>query len=321
MKVLVTGASGFIGSHVCEKLRDRGHDVTAMASYRSQDTYGWIDDVRIYDNDIRIVRGDVRDIERMRHLIKGHDYVCHLAALISVPDSYDRPRSYMETNALGTMNVLLAARDHDVKVIHTSTSEVYGTAQYVPMDEKHPTVPQSPYAASKGAADALVESFNRSYGMETITLRPFNAYGPRQSTRAVTARIIAQAAHTGKVELGNPLAIRDFTYVSDIARAYELAISEEVRPAVYNITAECPVTISFWAERIFNLAQPELETNIIYSNERLRPSRSEVDRLEGSSDNFGREANWVARTTINDGLRDTINWALGRRYISRGDFI
>lgn len=298
MRAFVSGAGGFIGSHLCEVLRDAGHAVTGMAHARGQDSFGWLDEV----DGITKCRGDVRDAEQMRALIKGHDVVFHLAALISVPDSYERPRSYMETNVGGTLNILLACREHGAKLIHTSTSEVYGSAQYTPMDEKHPISPQSPYAASKVAADALVQSFRLSYGMDCVTLRPFNTYGPRQSERAVIARIIRQTLDPGanEIVLGCLTSERDFTYVADTARAFLAALRAE--PGVYNAGTGHAVSILALA-RLVSSAKP-----IFQVPGRLRPEASEVTALCAKTTKLHKATRWAATTELGKGLALTRAW-------------
>lgn len=290
MRVFVSGAGGFAGSHLCEALRDAGHDVTGMARYCSRDTFGWLDEVE----GIRKVRGDVRDPEQMRKFIKGHDTVFHLAALGSVPYSYEGPRQFIETNVTGTLNVLLAAAEHGAKVIHTSTSEVYGTAQYTPMDEHHPINPQSPYAASKAAADALVNSFYLTYGIPCVILRPFNTYGPRQSERAIIADICRKRAQKLPVTLGNAEAVRDFMYVKDTVAAF-LAVSKLDR-GTFNAATGI-------GTRIGDLAQTATE-----SDERLRPPASEVQKLVGSADKLKTVTGWRAHVTLETGLMATEGW-------------
>lgn len=316
LSVLVTGASGFIGSHVCEALRDSGHFVTGMASHRSRDTFGWLDHVHGVDK----IRGDVRDSNQMSRIICGGDYdiICHLAALISVPDSYERPYSYMETNAIGTMNVLMAASLSETKVIHTSTSEVYGTAQYSPMDENHPIVPQSPYAASKVSADAICESFGRSYDMDIVTLRPFNTYGPRQSSRAVTAQIINQMiSGDDHLSLGNISSIRDFTYVKDTAAAYVSALT--LSGGVYNVASMGPISIQDWAKFIWE-TYGNSHLNLTTKTSRLRPPKSEVDKLYGDSSLFKNKTGWKTTSDLTDSIKKTIRWAQSVKR-ENGEFI
>ena len=301
MKAFVTGADGFIGSHLCEALRDAGHDVTGLALYNSFDSFGWLDEVE----GIAKVRGDVRDAEQMRALIKGHEIVFHLAALISVPHSYDAPRAFVDTNIAGTLNVLLAARDAGAKVIHTSSSEVYGTAQYVPQDEAHPINPQSPYAASKVAADALVRSFVLSYGMGAVILRPFNTYGPRQSERAVIGSICRQLAdpRCKGVEIGNPHAVRDFVFIADTVRAYLAAM--RLTGGIYNVATGR-------GTRIKEL--PLTGRRVYLASERMRPVSSEVDWLVGNASAFAEATQWGPRINVIEGFARTLDWWRSRPY-------
>ena len=300
MKAFVSGADGFIGSHLCEALRDAGHEVTGLALYNSFDTYGWLDEVE----GVEKVRGDIRDAEQMRRLIKGHDTVFHLAALISVPDSYLRPRSYIDTNVMGTLNILEAARDAGSKVIHTSTSEVYGTAQYTPMDEGHPINPQSPYAASKVAADALVKAYHLSYDLPCVILRPFNTYGPRQSERAVVATIIRQALDPmcEAVELGNLEAKRDLTYVTNTVAAF-LKASELT--GTYNVGMGKTVSVGVLATRIMRIVGQQKRISKIL--ERIRPDSSEVEYLNSETCKL-RVAGWQPDVDLEEGLERTIDW-------------
>lgn len=300
MRVLVTGACGFIGSHLTEALRDRGDDVTALAHYTSQDTYGWLDEVK----GVRRVRGDVRDGDQMRHLIRGHELVFHLAALVSVPHSYETPRSYIDTNVTGTLNVLMACRDAGAKMVHTSTSEVYGTAQYTPIDEKHPINPQSPYAASKVAADALVNAFRLSYDMPVVTLRPFNTYGPRQSERAVIASVIQQAVRQRDVELGNTSPVRDWVYVKDTAAAF-LAVSV-LEGGVFNAATGEGRSVKDMVGQVCEITGPILR---ISAAERHRPLESEVQKLIGSARKLTAATDWRPLVSFADGIAETVEWA------------
>ena len=300
MRVFVTGADGFIGSHLCEALRDAGHDVTGLAFYNSFDSFGWLDEV----DGVAKIRGDVRDAEQIRKLINGHEVVFHLAALISVPHSYDAPRAFIDTNVTGTLNVLLAARDAGAKIVHTSTSEVYGTAQYTPQDETHPIKPQSPYAASKVAADALVRSFVLSYGMSAVILRPFNTYGPRQSERAVIGSICRQMADprcSGYVEVGHTESARDFMYITDTVAAFLAVMPLD---GVFNAaTGVCT--------KIEDLLGTVLR---VHSVTRQRPDGSEVHRLIGDASALAKATGWQAAVNIEDGFARTLNWWRSRSY-------
>ncbi len=303
MKAFVTGADGFIGSHLCEALRDAGHDVTGLALYNSFDSYGWLDEVE----GVEKVRGDIRDAEQMRRLIKGHDTVFHLAALISVPDSYLRPRSYIDTNVMGTLNILEAARDAGSKVIHTSTSEVYGTAQYTPMDEGHPINPQSPYAASKVAADALVKSYHLSYDLPCVILRPFNTYGPRQSERAVVATIIRQALDPvyKTIHLGNMMVERDFNYVEDTAGAF-LAVQKLDKFGVYNVGMTDVWQIGQVGRMVVRATN--CGKHLTTGRDRIRPLKSEVAALCGDASHLHDATGWNPTMPFEIGLDHTIAW-------------
>lgn len=303
MKAFVTGADGFIGSHLCELLRDEGYSVTGLAHYNSFDSFGWLDEIE----GVEKVLGDVRDTENMLRLIHGHEIVFHLAALIAIPDSYDRPRSYVDTNVTGTLNVLMAARATAAKVVHTSTSEVYGTAQYTPMDEKHLLNPQSPYAASKAAADALANSFRLSYGLPIVTLRPFNTYGPRQSERAVIARIIRQELDPDQksIVLGNLSPERDFTYVTDTARAF-LAASR-LDSGLFNAGSGKAISIQKLADKV--ATKPIKSTS-----DRYRPAASEVDRLQCDAAALVTAADWRPTVSLDEGLLRTMAWRRSRNF-------
>lgn len=296
MKAFVTGACGFIGSHLAEALVKKGHDVTAMAIYSARDTFGWLDECE----GMRKVRGDVRDAEQMRRLIQGHEIVFHLAALGSVPYSYEAPYSVFETNVGGTRNVLEACREAGAKLIHTSTSEVYGTAVYTPQDEKHPIQAQSPYAASKYAADLFVNAYTLTYGMETVTLRPFNTYGPRQSERAVIPSIIRQYLTADSVNLGNVWTRRDFTYVDDTVQAFLFAAP---LTGVWNAGFGESITIHDVARKVCG------GTKLIeFSENRTRPEESEVGALVADASAFTRKTGWKPTISLDDGIQKTIDW-------------
>lgn len=304
MKVFVTGADGFIGSHLVEALRDRGDDVTGLALYNSFDSFGWMDEI----DGIRKVRGDIRDAEQMRALTAGHDIVFHLAALISVPHSYDCPRAYLDTNVTGTLSVLMAARDAGAKVVHTSTSEVYGTAQYTPMDEKHPINPQSPYAASKVAADALARSFALSYGMEIVTLRPFNTYGPRQSERAIVSTLVRQFLDPAcaVVEIGNGDAARDLTYVADTVSAFLHAAGTD-EPGPWNAGTGTVTTVMDLARIVSDATR--VRKPVVTSQDRMRPEASEVRALVCDATAFRSATGWrPGYVPLSRGLDETIEW-------------
>jgi len=313
LKILVTGTDGFIGSHLAEELVRRGHSVRALTIYTSLGTRGWLDHadpslVREMD----IATGDVRDSQCMLDLAKGCDAVLHLAALIAIPYSYRAPESYIDTNVKGTLNILKAAMSAGCQVIHTSTSEVYGTAQYVPIDEKHPLNAQSPYAATKVAADQLALSFHRSFELPVTVVRPFNTYGPRQSTRAVIPTIITQlAAGQSQITLGALQPTRDFTHVSDTVDGFISAM--ETRAAVgevINLGSGFEVSIGNTASIIAGLMGSK--ATIAEDSKRLRPKASEVERLLADTRRAQNLIGWKPRYSnadgFKEGLRHTIAW-------------
>ncbi len=274
-KVLVTGAEGFIGSHLTERLVELGADVTALVQYNSFNNWGWIDtfDKEVL-NSIRVETGDIRELDGMNRIIKGQEVVFHLAALIAIPYSYLSPMAYVRTNVEGTTNVLEACRNHDVqKIIHTSTSETYGTALYVPIDEKHPMQGQSPYSASKIGADKMAESFYRSFNMPIATLRPFNTYGPRQSARAVIPTIISQIlAGKNEIKLGSLTPTRDFNFVKDTAEAFvKVAESDKTIGEVINAGSNYEITIGDTVKKIIDIIGKDVK--IICDDERIRQKK------------------------------------------------
>lgn len=309
-KVLVTGADGFIGSHLTELLVNEGYDVKAFAYYNSFNTWGWLDslDEKI-KSQIEIFTGDIRDPNGVRVAMKGVDTVYHLAALIAIPFSYHSPDSYVDTNIKGTLNVLQAARDLETsKILITSTSEVYGTAQYVPIDEKHPYQGQSPYSATKIGADRLAESFYRSFNMPVSIVRPFNTYGPRQSARAVIPTIITQLlAGVEEIKLGALSPTRDFNYVKDTARGFlEIAKSDKTIGEEINIATGKEISIGQLAEEL--IAQINPNAKIICDEERLRPEKSEVNRLLGCNKKIKALTDWDVQYDLSAGLKETIEW-------------
>lgn len=309
-KVLVTGSEGFIGSHLTERLVELGADVTALVQYNSFNNWGWIDtfDEKIKKN-INVVTGDIREYDGMKRIIKGQDIVFHLAALIAIPYSYLSPMAYVRTNVEGTTNVLEACREYDVqKIIHTSTSETYGTALYVPIDEKHPMQGQSPYSASKIGADKMAESFYKSFNMPIATIRPFNTYGPRQSARAVIPTIISQIlSGKNEIKLGSLTPTRDFNYVKDTAEAFiKIAESEKTIGEVINASTNYEISIGDLVNKIAGLIGRNI--NILCDDERLRPENSEVNRLLGNNQKIKNITEWKPRYNLNDGLFETIKW-------------
>ena len=309
-KVLVTGADGFIGSHLTESLLEKGYDVKAFTMYNSFNTWGWLDTLPKEKLDqIEIFSGDVRDPNGVREAMKGVDGVFHLAALIAIPFSYHSPDSYVDTNIKGTLNVLQAARELETeRIMVTSTSEVYGTAQYVPIDEKHPFQGQSPYSATKIGADRLAESFYRSFNLPVSIVRPFNTYGPRQSARAVIPTIITQLlAGKNEIQLGSLTPTRDFNFVKDTAAGF-IAIAESAKTIgeEINIATQQEISIGDLAQEIIRQINPSAK--IICDEQRLRPEKSEVNRLLGANEKIKRLTNWTPKYTFEEGIKETIAW-------------
>jgi NAD dependent epimerase/dehydratase len=313
-KVLVTGADGFIGSHLCEHLVAQGYSVKAFVFYNSFNSWGWLDtltpDVL---SQIEIFQGDIRDPNGVRNAIKGCDAVLHLAALIAIPFSYHSPDSYIDTNIKGTLNILQAARDFNLeKIIHTSTSEVYGTAQYVPIDELHPVCGQSPYSATKIAADQLAYSFFASFQLPVSIVRPFNTYGPRQSARAIIPTIITQiAAGERHIKLGALTPTRDFSFVSDTAKGFIAALeAKNIAGETFNLGSQFEISMEETANTIAEIMNVDIE--IITDQQRLRPADSEVERLFASHQKARAALNWqpeyLGRDGFRKGLRETAEW-------------
>lgn len=309
-KVLVTGADGFIGSHLTEHLLEKGYEVKAFTYYNSFNTWGWLDTFPKEKLDqIEIFQGDIRDPNGVREAMKGVDGVFHLAALIAIPFSYHSPDSYVDTNIKGTLNVLQAARDLSLeRVLITSTSEVYGTAQYVPIDEKHPYQGQSPYSATKIGADRLAESFYRSFELPVTIVRPFNTYGPRQSARAVIPTIISQLlAGKEEIRLGSLTPTRDFNYVKDTANGfYEIARSDRTIGEEINIATQQEISIGDLANELIRQINPNAK--IVCETQRTRPEKSEVNRLLGCNEKIKRLTDWRPQYTFEQGLAETIEW-------------
>ena len=322
-KVLVTGADGFIGSHLTEALVRAGHDVRAFALYNSFNSWGWLDhcapDVAAK---FEVFTGDIRDPNGVRKSMEGCDAVLHLAALIAIPYSYHSPDTYIDTNVKGTLNVLQAARDNGVtRLVHTSTSEVYGTARYVPITEEHPLQGQSPYSASKIAADQLVYSFYASFGLPVTTVRPFNTYGPRQSARAVIPTIITQIANGAEtIQLGAISPTRDFNYVSDTVKGFLAALdSDQALGEVVNIGSNYEISIGETAELIGEAM--EADVSIETDEQRIRPANSEVERLWADNSRakelFGWEPEFSGRDGFRRGLKITAEWFGNPENLSR----
>ena len=308
--VLVTGADGFIGSHLVEKLLDDGHKVKAFVYYNSFNSWGWLDTFpKEKLNQIEIFAGDVRDPNGVRTALKGVDIVYHLAALIAIPYSYHSPDSYVDTNVKGTLNILQAARDYNIeRVLVTSTSEVYGTAMYVPIDEKHPKQGQSPYSASKIGADAMADSFYRSFNLPVTIVRPFNTYGPRQSARAVIPTIITQLlAGKTEIKLGALHPTRDLLFVKDTAAGFTaIAKSDKTIGQEVNIATQQEISIQDLAQTLINTINPNAK--IVSDDIRLRPEKSEVERLLGSAEKIKALTDWQPKFTFEEGLKQTIEW-------------
>lgn len=308
--VLVTGADGFIGSHLVEELLKDGYHVRAFVLYNSFNTWGWLD---TFDKEtleqIDVFTGDVRDPNAVRKAMEGMDAVLHLAALIAIPYSYYAPDAYVDTNIKGTLNILQAARDAGTaRVLVTSTSEVYGTAQYVPIDEKHPYQGQSPYSATKIGADRLAESFYRSFNLPVSIVRPFNTFGPRQSARAVIPTIITQLL-SGKeeIKLGSLEPTRDFNYVKDTARGFiEILKSDKTIGEEINIATQNEISIGELANELIRQINPNAK--IVCDTMRLRPEKSEVERLLGKNEKIKRLTDWTPHYTFEEGLAETIEF-------------
>ena len=308
-KVLVTGAGGFIASHLVERLVSEGASVRAFVRYNSRNDVGML---KLISADafskIEIMQGDLRDNEAVRNAVKGVDTVFHLGALIAIPYSYVNPREVMDVNIMGTLNVLMAARDFGTRrVVHTSTSEVYGTAQYVPIDEKHPLQGQSPYSASKIAADRIAESFYRSFELPVVTLRPFNTFGPRQSARAVIPTIITQALTRDEVKLGSLEPSRDFTFVQDTANGFlKVAEAENILGEEVNLGNDNTIRIGDLANKIFEMIGKTPKVTL--DSQRIRPNKSEVMKLWASNQKAKAMIGWEPRISLDEGLRLTIEW-------------
>jgi dTDP-glucose 4,6-dehydratase len=307
-RILVTGAGGFIGSHLTELCIDKGYDVTAFVRYNSKNNWGWLENSSL-KNQINIIAGDIRDYDSVFNAMKKCDTVFHLAALIGIPYSYTSPLAYIKTNIEGTYNVLQVAKELKLRnVLVTSTSETYGTAKYVPIDEDHLQVGQSPYAATKIAADQIALSFYRSFNLPVKIVRPFNTYGPRQSARAIIPTIITQILNGGRViKLGNLHATRDLTYVKDTINGF-LKISEcdDLNGEVTNVGMNHEISVSDLALTISNIMDVKIEIDI--EKERIRPEKSEVERLKCDNRKLCSKTNWKAKYDIDSGLKETIDW-------------
>ena len=304
---LVTGADGFIGSHLVDLLLSRGIKVRALCQYNSFNSWGWLDNVR--HPGLEIVCGDVRDAAFCRHISRDVDTVFHLAALIAIPYSYVAPESYVDTNVTGTLNMCQAARDMGVeRLIVTSTSEVYGTAQYVPIDEKHPRQPQSPYSATKIGADAIAKSFFNAFGLPVVIARPFNTYGPRQSARAIIPTIISQiAAGNSEIKVGDLTPTRDFNYVADTCRGFlALAEADGIEGEEINIATGTEISMADTLATIAEVMERKVE--FVVDPARLRPSASEVFRLCGDNTKITALTAWRPEVSLREGISRTVKW-------------
>ena len=307
-KVVVTGAGGFIGSHLVERLLALGADVTAFVRYNSRNDAGLLETLGEKKKDIRIVSGEIRELETVRKVTNGADVVFHLAALVGIPYSYVHPNEVVEVNTIGTLNILTAAKDGGFRrVVVTSTSEVYGTAISVPISEKHPKQPQSPYSASKIAADAIALSFYSAFDLPVAIVRPFNTYGPRQSDRAIIPTLISQAITKQVIEIGNTKPTRDFTYVTDTVEGFiQIAESDKCIGQEINLGSGREVSIGELSEKIAALCGRKVQ--ITQSKERFRPSKSEVERLLADTSKAKELTSWRPNVDFEQGLKLTIDW-------------
>lgn len=316
MKVLVTGADGFIGSHLTEMLLEQGCQVKALSYYNSFNNWGWLEEIK--HPNLEVVTGDVRDLYFCKYITKDVDVIFHLAALIAIPYSYVAPDSYLDTNVKGTLNICQAAKENGVKrVMITSTSEVYGTAQYVPIDEKHPKQPQSPYSATKIGADALAMSFYNTFDLPIVIVRPFNTYGPRQSARAIIPTIITQIANGKKeIKLGDLSPTRDFNFVKDTCNGFielskcDAAIGQEV-----NVCSNYEISMRDTMRLIAKLMDSDVK--FVEDRQRLRPKNSEVFRLWGDNSKIKLLTGFTSFYSIESGLRETIEWFLNKENLKK----
>tara|TARA_B100000212_G_C27353715_1_gene524841 strand:+ start:657 stop:1634 length:978 start_codon:yes stop_codon:yes gene_type:complete len=317
VKTLVTGADGFIGSHLVELLLSKGHEVRALSVYNSFNNWGWLEEIESHKN-LEVISGDIRDPFFCKEISKGVNTIYHLAALIGIPYSYVAPDSYVDTNIKGTVNICQASLENKVeKVIHTSTSEVYGTAQYVPIDENHPLQPQSPYSASKIGSDALAMSFYNSFDLPLSIARPFNTYGPRQSARAVIPSIISQiASGNDVVKIGDTSPTRDFNFVEDTCRGlFAIADSKDTVGEIINIGSNYEISILDTFNLIKNIMKTDIELET--DSSRLRPQNSEVERLWCDNSKIRRLTGYEPKITIEEGLRQTVSWFCNSNNLSR----
>ena len=318
---LVTGADGFIGSHLVEELLKRKKKVRAIVQYNSFNSYGWLENIQ--NKNLEIILGDVRSSDFVNSVMKGCEKIFHLAALISIPYSYRTPQSYFDTNVNGTMNILESAKNNKVKkILITSTSEVYGTAIYTPIDEKHQLQGQSPYSASKISADKLSEAYALSYDLPIIIARPFNNFGPRQSNRAIIPTIINQLLKSDKIKLGNLKSVRDFVFVTDTVQAMiKLSDSKFKKGEVFNICSGRKIRIYELAKKISKILRKELYIKI--DKQRIRPKNSEVNKLIGCNKKIKKLIKWTIKVNFDQGLKKTCEWYLdreNRKLFSKTDY-
>lgn len=317
-KVLVTGAAGFIGSFLCDSLIEMGYDIKAFIRYNSRNFWGWLENSP-YKDKMEIFSGDIRNYDSVKYAMKGVDMVFHLAALIGIPYSYYSSDSYVDTNIKGTLNILEAARDEGIKkIVHTSTSEVYGTARFVPITEEHPVNPQSPYAATKAGADFIAMSFYRSFDLPVATVRPFNTYGPRQSARAVIPTIITQILNGKRIKLGTTSSTRDLTYVKDTVQGFiKAGESENAIGEVINLGNNSDISVKDLAILISRLMDTEIEIDIDPS--RVRPERSEVEKLRADTEKARKILGWAPNYSLEQGLKETIEWFMPNKDIYKSE--
>ena len=306
-KILITGATGFIGSHLAEMCVEKGFNVVAFDRYNPNNNWGWLENSK-YNKDMRIVLGDIRDYDSVFKSVKGCNKIFHLAALVGIPYSYLSPIAYIKTNLEGTYNVVESAKKFDIdQIIITSTSETYGSAKYIPIDEKHDLVGQSPYAASKIAADQLALSYHFSYNLPIKIVKPFNTFGPRQSLRAIIPTIISQALYNDKITLGNTSPSRDFLYVEDTCRSFlEISKSKKLFGEVINVGTKTEISIEKLTKKILKIMDLSLE--IKKEKTRSRPKKSEVDRLCCDNKKIIKLTKWKPNYSLDEGLRKTIDW-------------
>ena len=318
-KIIITGGCGFIGSHLVEHMVKRGFEVTAFDRYNSNNNWGWLENSK-YKNNFNVILGDIRDYDSVKNAIKGNNIVLHLAALIGIPYSYISPLAYIKTNVEGTYNVLQSAKELEIsKTVITSTSEVYGSAIYTPINESHSLQPQSPYSASKIGADNLALSYFNSFDLPLTIIRPFNAYGPRQSARAIIPTIFSQLISSKKILLGNLTTVRDFTFVEDLCRAYEsLLINNIFNGEIVNVGSNQDISISQLLEKIFKITN--MKKKIIINKERIRKNKSEVNHLLCDNNKILSLTDWKPKISLDQGLKKTYSWIEKNKNLYKNNF-